>query len=66
MNVLLSNPAGKHEVDLLKHIDLEKICSLYDMFFTRHSTYDYVLPLKRMVATKDNFEFYKIKLPFIS
>ena len=36
------------------------------MFFTRHQTYDYVLPFKRMVATKDKFEFYKLKKSFTS
>lgn len=51
---------------MLKHIDLEKICSLFDIFFTQHSTYDYLLPVRRLVAYKDDFNLYNVKLPLKS
>lgn len=51
---------------MLKHIDLEKICRLFDIFFTQHGTYDYLLPVRRLVAYKDDFNLYDVKLPFKS
>ena len=50
----------------MKHIDLEKICKLFDIFFTQHRTYDYLLPVRRLVAYKDDFNLYQVKLPFNS
>jgi hypothetical protein len=50
LNALLSTPVIQTEVDFLKHIDIEKIATLFDMFFTKHSTVDYTLPVRRLVA----------------
>lgn len=50
LNALLSTPVSQMEVDFLKHIDIEKMATLFDMFFTKHSTVDYTLPVRRLVA----------------
>lgn len=60
LNALLSKPPKQEEIDLLKHIDLERICRLFDMFFTEHRTYDYTQPIRRLVGTKADFNLYEI------
>jgi hypothetical protein len=61
---LLSDPPQPHEIDLLKHIDIEKFYRLFLNFFMKNErlSCDYVKPIMLMVATRENFELKDIKM----
>ena len=50
------------EQELLKSIDIEKMVTLFEAFFTQHRSFDYALPLKRLITTRDGFHLRSIQM----
>ena len=50
------------EVELLRYVDIEKFINLFECFFTQHRSFDYVMPMKRMVCTRPGFTLKDIEM----